>query len=610
MADARGQSPAVAGSERRSRPSARASRSRGSPLALNPSLAVRLRAGSPGARARRQRPPPGSAGRLVAALGTSRPPPARCRARSAPGPPPSRAASSNSARAASRVRRPASPSVRSTSACGSPRPSRRRRTASMHAASSARRQSDGTTRRRGRRRQIRRADEREGVLQVAPHRVERPAQLHDRSVAPRHLDHLGCDVEAADGLGQPVVVREHQHLAVRSRALEHAREAVDPGRVHRLHRIVDHDEAERALGQRRPRHEQAQCERVQLALAHHPERSPRDAVDRDVERHAPPRPLARELDAAQLDVALLAQVLPDVAAFSAIGAKRSSRIPAAAFLSHDSAALIAFSSAAPCTAVCARPPATMRPRWRAGRQASSRRASSAPRGVAQAGDRLAQRHARGLDVVGQLREVADRSRPDPRLQRRNQLAEIEAHVGRAPEHVGLQRRQLLPAPACGLGPLVNGVRLARRLAQARPPPSRCLVSPLGRRERACLPHTGQSPSPWCAWYSSARSSSAAASRERAAAVPCADLQRGRCARAARRRRRRPAPRRAARGSRFPAAPRSRPRPSRRTRPRRGPPPRRRGPTPSSRGPPSPAAHADRRRRAAARAAGRAPRSRP
>ena len=64
---------------------------------------------------------------------------------------------------------------------------------------------------------------------------------------------------------------------------QHAREAVDAGRIHRLHGVVDHHEPERALGQRRARQEQAQRERVELALAHHAERGAADAVDLDVE---------------------------------------------------------------------------------------------------------------------------------------------------------------------------------------------------------------------------------------------------------------------------------------------------------------------------------------
>ena len=68
--------------------------------------------------------------------------------------------------------------------------------------------------------------------------------------------------------GQAVVVGEDDHLAGLRGVLEDAREAVDARGVHRLHRVVDHDEAERALGQRRPRQEQAERERVELALAH------------------------------------------------------------------------------------------------------------------------------------------------------------------------------------------------------------------------------------------------------------------------------------------------------------------------------------------------------
>jgi hypothetical protein len=62
--------------------------------------------------------------------------------------------------------------------------------------------------------------------------------------------------------------------------LEHEREAVNASGVHRLDRVVDHDEAERAFRQGRPRQEEAERKRMQFALAHHPEGGAGDPVRR------------------------------------------------------------------------------------------------------------------------------------------------------------------------------------------------------------------------------------------------------------------------------------------------------------------------------------------
>ena len=163
--------------------------------------------------------------------------------------------------------------------------------------------------------EIRGTGDGEGVLEVASHGIERAAQLHDGPLPARHLDDLGGDVETAHGLGKPVVVCENDDLPIRGGPLEDTGQAVDSGRIHRLHRIVDHDEAERALGERGPRHEEAERERVQLTLAHHSQCGSLDPVHGDVERHAAPSAFTGELDPPQLDVALLAEMLPDPGRF-------------------------------------------------------------------------------------------------------------------------------------------------------------------------------------------------------------------------------------------------------------------------------------------------------
>ena len=131
---------------------------------------------------------------------------------------PARSSSSKSARAASDLVpvRPASRS--STSAWGSPRPMRRRRMASVQAASMARRQRPGTTRRAASGGRPSVHGEGHRVLDVARDGVLRAAQLDDGAFAAGHLDDGGGDGEAADGLGQAVVVGEDDDLAACSRS--------------------------------------------------------------------------------------------------------------------------------------------------------------------------------------------------------------------------------------------------------------------------------------------------------------------------------------------------------------------------------------------------------
>ena len=107
-------------------------------------------------------------------------------------------------------------------------------------------------------------------------------------------------------------MREDDHLTRLGGALEHASEPVDLGGVHRLDRVVDDDEAERALGQRRAREEQAEREGVELALAHDAERRPGHAVDGHVERDPASDSGALELDVAELNAAAVAEKRPDL----------------------------------------------------------------------------------------------------------------------------------------------------------------------------------------------------------------------------------------------------------------------------------------------------------
>ena len=88
--------------------------------------------------------------------------------------------------------------------------------------------------------------------------------------------------QVPDRGGEPVVVGEDDDLAVGRDLVEDLCEAVDLGRVHRLNRVVDDEEAERAVRHRRPGQEDAERQRVDLALGHDAERGARLAVDGDI----------------------------------------------------------------------------------------------------------------------------------------------------------------------------------------------------------------------------------------------------------------------------------------------------------------------------------------
>ena len=84
--------------------------------------------------------------------------------------------------------------------------------------------------------------------------------------------------------GKPLVVREDDHLTFLRHRGEHACQTINLARVHRLNRIVDHDEPERRLREQHPRQKQGGCERVDLPLAHHAEGLAAGSVDADVKR--------------------------------------------------------------------------------------------------------------------------------------------------------------------------------------------------------------------------------------------------------------------------------------------------------------------------------------
>ena len=137
---------------------------------------------------------------------------------------------------------------------------------------------------------------------------------------------------------------EDDDLARAGRAVQDAREAVDLGRVHRLHRVVDHREAERRLVERRAREEDADREREQLALRHHAERVRALAVGAHVEVRPPGAAGLLERDVVQVDRRPLPQLAPVLD--RALGDRREALRAAAssaAPLTHFSASLSAFS---------------------------------------------------------------------------------------------------------------------------------------------------------------------------------------------------------------------------------------------------------------------------
>ena len=104
---------------------------------------------------------------------------------------------------------------------------------------------------------------------------------------------------------------EDDHLPADRGSFQDAAEAIDLGRVHRLHRVVDDQETERAGGQGRAGQEDAQGQRVDLSLAHDAQRGAGGAVDAHVELDAPLGRRTGQPDRAQVHVALLAEHSPD-----------------------------------------------------------------------------------------------------------------------------------------------------------------------------------------------------------------------------------------------------------------------------------------------------------
>ena len=407
---------------------------------------------------------------------------------------PARSASSKSASAAydfvPRASRRAAPRrPRASRPC----PRRRRRTVSTHAASIARRHSPGITR-------FAAGSGRFCVYATAiassmcRFTGSRPFTTSTAEDSRRvDLQHGGVDAHPAHGLGQAVVVGEDDHLAVARRRLQHAGQAVHARRVHRLHGIVDDDEPERRLGQRRARDEQRQRQSVQLALAHHAEGDALDAVHGHVQLHLAPRGGARQPDVLQRDVALLAELGPDGLALlldgrELLGAEQSDGVlqpglgglqrldgvEAFAGLAGDGQPGVDLRrERAPGVLAALDLGSGLRPAARARRRAAGRRSS-----------RCRPRAGRRRWPRGPSGSPPDGGGPLPHRARRSPLAGPSRRAAWAARWRGGTRRRRRRGPRWPRG---------RRRAGASPP------SPARRATRASsapfLPQTGQGPSP-------------------------------------------------------------------------------------------------------------------
>ena len=105
------------------------------------------------------------------------------------------------------------------------------------------------------------------IPEVLSHGVERLPYLD-------HRPQVACDLPAGVGylqaperFGQAVVVGEHDQLAFLGDLGEDAGQPVHPGGVHRLYRVVDHQESERVCRQCGAWEEEGESQAADLTLA-------------------------------------------------------------------------------------------------------------------------------------------------------------------------------------------------------------------------------------------------------------------------------------------------------------------------------------------------------
>ena len=192
------------------------------------------------------------------------------------------------------------------------------------------------------------------------------------------------------------------------------------------------------------------------------------------------------------------------AARSAIGPKRSSRMPAAAFLSQASACLMRLQVPRPARPRPARRPASWRLRGhgppgvllllRARARAASRRRRTASRSGPLADSTCVGELPRGRRCFARAPR-----RPSASTSSLRSSPTSAARCSASP----FRTREVLPALARRFGTLVGRVRLARGLAQARS--SRvCCLRAQARSSAPSRPQTGQSPSPCASWKARAQ----------------------------------------------------------------------------------------------------------
>ncbi len=104
--------------------------------------------------------------------------------------------------------------------------------------------------------QLRGLGQGEGVLQGPVGRVGRLQDRHHGALLAADLEHAGRDAHPPNRLGKTVVVGDHDDLPGAGDHLQASGQPVDAGRVHGLHGVVEHQEPEGAVGQRRPGQEE------------------------------------------------------------------------------------------------------------------------------------------------------------------------------------------------------------------------------------------------------------------------------------------------------------------------------------------------------------------
>ena len=146
-----------------------------------------------------------------------------------------------------------------------------------------------------------------GIVESLQYRVACYMVLYVGPCRSGDVDERVLDVEEPQRPWQPLIVREHDYLKLLCCVAQDPRETVDGIFIHRLHRVVDHGEAERGLTAHHRRQEKAERERLELSLTEDATLVSGHTVDGEV--HGEALPVAayrisverRELQAVQCD---------------------------------------------------------------------------------------------------------------------------------------------------------------------------------------------------------------------------------------------------------------------------------------------------------------------